>query len=82
MDCTLCKYDALECRDYPCCECQGTAIAASPEYNKRPDMWEPITEPESENDAVNHPSHYTQGGIECIDAMKSALGYLVHEHIS
>lgn len=76
MDCTLCKYDALECRDYPCCECQGTAIAASPEYNKRPDMWEPITEPESEaeNDAVNHPSHYTQGGIECIDAMKSAFG--------
>ena len=26
------------------------------------------------NDVVNHPSHYTQGGIECIDAMKSAFG--------
>lgn len=26
------------------------------------------------NDAVNHPSHYTQGGIECIDAMVSAFG--------
>lgn len=25
-------------------------------------------------DVVNHPSHYTQGGIECIDAMKSAFG--------
>ena len=25
-------------------------------------------------DSVNHPSHYTQGGIECIDAMKSAFG--------
>lgn len=23
---------------------------------------------------VNHPSHYTQGGIECIDAMTSAFG--------
>ena len=23
-------------------------------------------------DAVNHPSHYTQGGIECIDALKAA----------
>ena len=22
---------------------------------------------------VNHPSHYTQGGIECIDAIESAL---------
>lgn len=27
-----------------------------------------------ENDVVNHPSHYTQGNIECIDAMKSAFG--------
>lgn len=26
------------------------------------------------DDAVNHPSHYTQGEIECIDALKAALG--------
>ncbi len=25
------------------------------------------------HDAVNHPKHYTQGGIECIDAMEAAL---------
>jgi hypothetical protein len=25
-------------------------------------------------DIVNHPAHYTQGGIECIDAMKAAFG--------
>lgn len=25
-------------------------------------------------DNVNHPLHYTQGGIECIDAMESAYG--------
>lgn len=24
-------------------------------------------------DMVNHPPHYTQGGIECIDAMKAML---------
>lgn len=24
------------------------------------------------NDQVNHPSHYTSGGIECIDAIESA----------
>lgn len=24
-------------------------------------------------DDVNHPSHYTQGGIECIDALQAAL---------
>lgn len=33
-------------------------------------------------DVVNHPSHYTQGGIECIEAIKASmskdefLGYL------
>ena len=28
----------------------------------------------SESNAVDHPSHYNQGGIECIDAMVSAFG--------
>lgn len=27
----------------------------------------------SDNDPVNHPSHYTAGGIECIDAIEAAL---------
>lgn len=26
------------------------------------------------HDAVNHPNHYTSGGIECIDCIKAALG--------
>lgn len=25
------------------------------------------------NDLVNHPAHYTSGGIECIDAIKAAI---------
>lgn len=25
-------------------------------------------------DVVNHPRHYTQGDIECIDAMRAAFG--------
>ena len=25
------------------------------------------------NDPVNHPAHYTSGGIECIDAIAAAL---------
>lgn len=29
------------------------------------------------NDPVNHPSHYTQGGIECIEALKAATTGLV-----
>ena len=27
------------------------------------------------SDNVNHPPHYKQGDIECIDAIKSCLGY-------
>lgn len=26
------------------------------------------------SDPVNHPAHYNQGAIECIDAIESALG--------
>lgn len=29
-------------------------------------------EPENNLDMVSHPKHYTQGGIECIDALKAA----------
>jgi hypothetical protein len=26
------------------------------------------------NDPISHPSHYCHGGIECIDAIRAALG--------
>ena len=29
----------------------------------------------TKNDNVNHPSHYTQGGIECIDAIKASMTF-------
>ena len=29
---------------------------------------------ESVEDVVNRPAHYTKGGIECIDAIRAALG--------
>lgn len=30
-------------------------------------------ENDKDNDAVNHPSHYTSGGIECIEAIKASM---------
>lgn len=33
----------------------------------------PVNSPCIERDNVNHPAHYTAGGIECIDAIASAL---------
>ena len=32
------------------------------------------TDPDTKADPVNHPSHYTQGKIECIDAMIDIFG--------
>ena len=74
--CKGCKYTACGHDDFPCSSCKGTVLRTSDEYKKRLDRWEPMHEQksETENDVVNHPSHYTQGGIECIDAMKSAFG--------
>jgi len=41
-----------------------------------PGNWQHIDEPQAEPqaDAVNHPPHYTAGEIECIDAIRAALG--------
>ena len=43
--------------EYDGSECKSVIIAQR----------EPVT-----NDNINHPSHYTQGGIECIDAITAA----------
>lgn len=32
------------------------------------------TNSQPEHDAVSHPSHYCKGGVECLDAIKAALG--------
>jgi hypothetical protein len=33
-----------------------------------------IVKPDTEADMVNHPPHYTHGGIECIEALEAMLG--------
>jgi hypothetical protein len=38
------------------------------------------TKSNTQNDSVNHPNHYTHGGIECIDAMEAAFGAEWVEH--
>ena len=37
-----------------------------------------LSEPQS--DPVNHPSHYTQGKVECIDAMEQVFGVEAVKH--
>jgi hypothetical protein len=36
-------------------------------------MTTPVSQPSSD-DMVNHPPHYTQGGVECIEAIRASLG--------
>ena len=44
-----------------CCESKGSVLDLVDEMMK-------------EDDPVSHPSHYTNGSIECIDAMEAAFG--------
>lgn len=76
MDCNLCNYATFSLEDYPCSACKNTAVIDSEEYNARPDMFEPATNPEleAENDVINHPKHYETGKFECIDVMTEAIG--------
>lgn len=43
------------------------------DYQCRPRYWTYASIPSmSTHDTVNHPSHYTAGGVECIDAIAAA----------
>ena len=44
-----------------------TAVVPRPSWSKPAESKRPA------NDMVNHPSHYTQGGIECIDALTAMV---------
>lgn len=57
-----------ECRKQHACGCTSDMLMSCADF-------EPAIENESteqNHDAVNHPSHYTAGGIECIEALKAA----------
>lgn len=74
-DCMNCKYNDKDFWEEPCKECNA-------DNNK----WESpycvpeVDKPTEPTNNVDHPSHYTQGGIECIDAMTSAFGKEAVKH--
>lgn len=64
----------MSCKYYDRGVCLGQKYAPSAQcdgdiYKCEIDELKPTTKPA---DMVNHPSHYTAGGIECIDALKAA----------
>lgn len=66
--CDGCFYEHCKSTDLPCKNCKGTAVLSSKEYERRSDFYTRTGE------NVNHPAHYNNGSIECIDAMVSAFG--------
>lgn len=57
-----------ECRKQFACGCTSDMLMSCADF-------EPAIEneyTEQNHDAVNHPEHYTAGGIECIEALKAA----------
>ena len=69
--CCNCVYDDCEEYEYPCRDCRNNLCPSDSKYERTPLLW---SGREKGNNVVNHPSHYTQGGIECIDAMVAAYG--------
>ena len=75
--CWNCRYTDMDITDYPCVECRNNIPKGMPSYEHTPCLWCSQDTAENntvENNSVNHPSHYNQGGIECIDAMLAAYG--------
>ena len=67
--CLNCRFTNVKDYNQPCVDCKNNYAEDTDEYETKPFLWEPM-----DTDVVNHPSHYTQGGIECLDAMISAFG--------
>lgn len=70
--CCTCKHQPINEWEEPCCNCQNNFVNGTPEFMCHDLLWEhPDSKP---SDPVTHPSHYTQGNIQCIDAMEAAFG--------
>lgn len=71
-DCCDCKYEHKDTFEEPCVNCQNNFVVGTEAYYEHKLLWEsPLAQ---ESNAVSHPSHYNQGGIECWDAMEAAYG--------
>ena len=70
FNCIDCKYDDKHGHEEPCYRCKNGVSPLSPTYETTPLLWEAKVA----NDPVNHPSHYTNGGMECIEEMQLVFG--------
>ena len=69
--CDNCFFEDYEADAYPCTHCRNNFTVDSPKYSTTPFLWHGKG---TQRNSVDHPDHYNQGGIECIDAMIAAFG--------
>lgn len=60
-----------ECELCKACDCVVDTLAARLAMDQTP-----CPGPKPAEDKVNHPSHYTSGGVECIDAIEAVVGQM------
>ena len=73
QECWTCKYEDRDIWDEPCAGCKNAISHEDAAYDETPLLWESI-EVDDVTDIVNHPNHYTNGGMECIDEMVAVFG--------
>ena len=85
--CCLCKYSALDEKDFPCNECQIIGNGEkkhfvkdyiAPEQPTKPPM--PPVNPPKDEEQINHPDRYAGGKFECIDVMIDVFGEEAVKH--
>lgn len=65
-----------ECRKQFACGCTSDMLMSCADFepaNAETNVAVEIFKAQN-HDAVNHPNHYCKGGVECLDAIKAALG--------
>ena len=76
VSCNVCPLGIIRCREYTKAECNGysDAYEAIRRYFEENEVVKQIIIEAETSDNVNHPAHYTRGGIECLDAIAAAVG--------
>lgn len=77
-DCCTCKYTDCEGFEEPCKNCKNAMHPRDQLYDVTPLLWEPMGH--TVEDIVNHPNHYTNGAMECIDEIVEVFGNEVAAH--
>ena len=83
--CCLCKYSALDEKDFPCNECRAIGNGEKKHYVKgyiapKQPTKPPMPPVNPQKDEINHPDRYAGGKFECIEVMADVFGKEAVKH--